>query len=338
MRFPKTSTKCAKMANFAFLNVAHFVVSSALMFVVKVILNSNPYPITLSLFRTIMGMVLMFVLAWVTSGCRRNLNFIIPSPQMMYVVVCGGIAYCLLAVIANLSLFVSAVDFVTIFRMTGLVWNSIIGYFVLHERLSARTWMALGVIVVGMLLSMSDFQWSTALMSAKWQMIIMVLTMLMETVNSMFYKKAYEVMNRVKSDFTIYSFNFWEYAISIPPMIVMAYLKNETNAEQFASITTFKFLAVLFLVSVLGQVSAMLYIKLHDGTSLISLGVLSQFKILLKLVASHVIFGETTWNFKQVLATSLLFFGGIGYVIANNKKDEDPTDEHSLLPPKEGNK
>ena len=323
--------QCIKMANFVILNIAHFITSSAVVFVVKMVLNRNPYPITLSLFRTIMAMFLMLVSAWVTKGCQRNLKFIIPPAPMLGVVVKGGIAYCALTTVSNLSLFVSSVDFVTIFRMTGLVWNSLVGYFILHERVNTKSAMALAIIVIGMILSMSDFQWTTALMSAKWQMIIMILSMLLETVNSMFYKQAYEVMGRSPSDFTIYSFNFWEYAISIIPMTMLVYYKHETNSQQLASITTPNFLGMLFLVTILGQVAAMLYIKLHDGTSLISLGVIAQLKILLKLVASHLIFGDTTWNAKQVIATGLLFIGGIIYVIPTSKKAEEPPDERALL-------
>jgi hypothetical protein len=64
---------------------------------------------------------------------------------------------------------------------------------------------------------------------------------------------------------------------------------------------------------------------------MVTLGVVAQFKLLLSLVISHFLFGETNWNFRQSSGALLLFCGGVFYAWVKNRGKGSRIDEAQLI-------
>jgi len=95
--------------------------------------------------------------------------------------------------------------------MTGLLWDNLFGFFVLGERITKSGLICLMVILLGIIVSLYDFQWSQAILSSHFQILVMVAMMLTQSVSSLFCKRAWAVLEELETEFTMVAFTFYEY-------------------------------------------------------------------------------------------------------------------------------
>jgi hypothetical protein len=55
----------------------------------------------------------------------------------------------ILGIHSHTALFASSLDFILVFRMTGLIWDNLFGYFALHECLTLQGAGSFGIIGIG---------------------------------------------------------------------------------------------------------------------------------------------------------------------------------------------
>jgi drug/metabolite transporter (DMT)-like permease len=300
---------------------------------VKHLLRRLPFPFVLAGIRTTIAVPVLAICAWFAQKCPLNFHFLVPPTQLYSLLIFGVTAHAACCLLNNLGVFASSIDFLFLFRMTGIFWTSLFGFVVFGERISPSTGIALCVVIVGLIISMYDFQWSTEFLSSKLQAIVLVSTLIMESVNSLFYKRAFTVLEHMETDFSIFSYALYEVLGSLFPLAISIRLNDMEAADHLSQIFSPLSLGLLILITGIGQTGLLCYVYLHENLALVSLGVLNLLKVLVSLVASHLIFAETTWSYRQMLGAVLLFTGSMSYIWTRAVDDTSKPveDEMTLL-------
>jgi drug/metabolite transporter (DMT)-like permease len=161
----------------------------------------------------------------------------------------------------------------------------------------------------------------------------MVASLIAQSVSSLFCKRAWATLEQLDTEFTMVAFTFYEYTGLLFSLMCMVWTSDKEWVGHTGELLSFKTLAYLLLCTVLGQSAGLLSVGLHKSTPLVMLGVLSQVKGLLSLVASHIIFRQTVWHLRQLSGAVLLFIGGASYVVTQEAIKDGGTrpDEQLLL-------
>jgi uncharacterized membrane protein len=197
--------------------------------------------------------------------------------------------------------------------MGGLFWNSLFGLLFLGEAISPRSGLSLVVVATGLVISMYDFQWSTELLSSKYQALGMIAESIIESLSSLFTRQGFLALKNagLQTSFSIYSFVFYEYLFAWLAYAISAWIKNYDAINNLDQILAPKFLGVLVFSGILGETSDLLFQRLHNESTLMTIGIVRQFRILLCLICSHFVFGETQWHARQTIGALFLFSGGV---------------------------
>jgi drug/metabolite transporter (DMT)-like permease len=188
------------------------------------------------------------------------------------------------------------------------------------------------IIFAGITVSLYDFQWSQAILSSYSQIMVMVASLITQSISSLYCKRAWATLEQLDTEFTMVAFTLYEYTGLLFSLMFMVWKRDTAWVGRTSELLSFKTLAHLLLCTVMGQSAGLLSVGLHKSTPLIMLGVLNQVKGLLSLVASHIIFRQTVWHVRQLSGAVLLFIGGASYVVTQDAiKDEDTRPDEQLL-------
>lgn len=122
--------------SFFFINVFQFVFSTSSTFLIKKTFNKFPFPYLISFLRLFFGLLILLFVNWINHGFPLNLRWIVPPKPIIGWLCYAGFVYSILAILVNTGFFVSSIDFVVIFRMSGIIFNVILGMGFLGEKIT----------------------------------------------------------------------------------------------------------------------------------------------------------------------------------------------------------
>ena len=151
---------------FFFINVFQFIFSTSSTFLIKKIFNKLPFPYLISFIRLFFGLLILLVINWVDHGFPLHLRWISPPRQIIGWLFYATFVYSILAILVNTGFFVSSIDFLVIFRMSGIIFNVILGTSFLGEKLTKVGLISMYITFFGIVISLIDFQWSITRLSS----------------------------------------------------------------------------------------------------------------------------------------------------------------------------
>lgn len=309
---------------FFVINAAQLIFSTIATFLIKQTVIDFPFPYFMPFLRISMGLILLLLYNWALHEFSLDTKWILPPKPLIGWLFFASFVYSILCILLNIGFFVSSIDFLSIFRMTGVFFNAILGVSFLGEKLSIWGILSLLIIFIGMVISLSDFHWSITKLSPNSQIILMIVTIFVESINSFIYKKCIEILSTIKTSFNILSFTSWEYFISLFPLLIASRLRDSLTSADLELIFQPKPMANFFLIAFLGNLGTLLTLHLHRITNFIALGIINQLKLVITLIASHFVFGETIWDFKRSFGVFLLCIAGILFAFLESMRAKNP--------------
>lgn len=297
-------------------HLLQFVLVSLTSFFKKEFFKFTPYPLFISFMNGFFMLPLAFLVTWSAHKFKRSLIFLKIPSQIWNLLLISSLFNTVGIIVMNIGFFASALDFVLLFRLTSLVWNGLFGFLFLNERLNFLGFSSLGIVFVGILLIIKDFEWSTAKLPSTTQIILQLLSILLQSINLLLNKKVINVLSRIETEFQLLDFLFWKSSFLLP-ISFFSSIYFESNAwNQFSNIFTFKFFYWVIFGTVIHQCLHITITYVQKITSMISMGVIAQLRVLGTLIISHFTYNETNWNLSKLAGATLLFGGGILFSVS----------------------
>jgi drug/metabolite transporter (DMT)-like permease len=216
-------------------------------------------------------------------------------------------------IVLNVGFFASDLDFVILMRLTGLFWNGVLGIAFLGERISKAGILAIGVIVVGMVLTVGDFQWSTTTMTSNVQIGIQSISIFLMSVGSLVTKKTMQIIDQTETTFSVFDYLAWVAGISFPAIFAVSLVKEPVIWTDLGAIVTTEVIWWTLLGAGIHVGLNIVLAQMHRFASLMSIGVAGQVKLLGSLMVSHFVYGQTDWGISRTVGVVLLAVGGVMY-------------------------
>jgi drug/metabolite transporter (DMT)-like permease len=310
-----------EIAHFTTVVVLEFFFFAGYNFFNKAFMKLVPHPLFVSFTNGLYIVPTSFLVSWASHNFPRSFGYLVPPRECFIWMATGAILESVVSILYMVSYYGSALDFVIIMRLSGLVWNGFLGYLFLGERLSRLGLACLVLIVIGILIVFSNFQWSVALLTSKTQITIQLFTIFLMSVGSLITKKVLLIIGRSKTQFRILDYLAWGSLLSLPSTFLFSVWKEPGSWRQFSTIVTSKMLTMTLFGTVLHQLLHFLIAQVHKLASLISMGVLAQVKLLGTLWISHFVYRETNWDQYNFAGLGLLVAGGIVYSLTRMEGD-----------------
>jgi drug/metabolite transporter (DMT)-like permease len=306
----------AQPVRFTLLVVIQFIFSTCFMFYKKEFLKVVPYPFFLAFTNAIVGVPIAFLLAWGSHKFTTSFRFIVPPAALTPWLCASAGLQGIGAIVNNIGFFASDLDFVILMRFSVLIWNGILGFSVLGERLSVLGFASILIVAVGILLIVSDFQWSTAQMPSAAQFAVQSASMLLISLDSLVMRRSMQIIAaQVGRTFQILDYLVWVTLFSLPPTFVFWLWRERTSWEAAANIVTLPVVLWTLFGAVLHQAVHVVLAQLHKITTMISMGVIFELRLVGSLIASYFVYKQTIWNAGKCGGVALLVAGGIIYSI-----------------------
>lgn len=329
--------KCKDSLIFTGVHLLQFVFVSANSFFKKEFFKFAPYPLFISFMNGIFMLPLAFFVTWSAHKFKRSIKFLKVPSQIWNWLLLSSLFNTVGIIVVNIGFFASALDFVLLFRLTSLVWNGIFGFLFLDERLNCLGFSSLGVVFGGIFFIVKDFEWSTAKLPSTTQIILQMLSIILQSINLLFNKKVINILSRIETEFQLLDFLFWKSTLLLPITFFSSIFFEPNSWNQFSNIFTFKFFFWIIFGTILHQSLHVTITFVQKITSMISLGVIAQLRVLGTLVISHFAYNETNWNTSKLFGCALLFSGGIMFSISrmtmekSHKSESVSQDEEFLI-------
>ena len=297
-----------------------------------------PYPFFVSFTESIFMLPLSFFISWSSHKFSRNFSFFkVPRPVMKWLIISSVIGVVSMTSM-NIGFFVSSLDFVLLFRLTNIVWTGLFGILFLGEKLSLQGFAALAVVFLGIIITMKDFQWSTSKTPSTIQIFLQFITMLFHSINMLFLKKVLIILTEAETSFQLLEYLFWKSVIHIPVALFTSVFLEPYPWSHLDTFFNWRFFLWIFFGTIIHQAMHIVMTYTQKITTLITMGVISQLRVIGTLFISHIKYHETTWDLSKIFGTILLFIGGIIYSISrfnsNDSKENKTEDEEELIPEK----
>jgi uncharacterized membrane protein len=301
------------------------------MFFNKECLKVVPHPTFVTFANSVAVLPLSLFYSWSSHNFARSFTFLVPPPTIVVWLAASGILESLAAVLNTLGYFASALDFVILMRLSGLVWNGVFGFLFFGERLSLMGFISVALIFLGVLLVSSNFQWSVAVMESRAQIAIQLLAIFISSVTSLVNKKILAVIYKINTPFRLFEYLAWQGVLSLPSIFIISVWHEPGAWTNLPTIVTWRMLRWTAFGSIIHQTVHWMHAELHKISSLISMGVITQVRLLVTLGISHFVYSETSWTETRFMGVALLTFGGIVYSLtrieggaADLLSDEEP--------------
>jgi drug/metabolite transporter (DMT)-like permease len=305
--------KGSEIVHFVLVVSIEFLFSAGYMFFNKEFLKIVPHPTFVTFANSLAVVPLSLLYSWSSHKFTRSFSFLVPPPMIFGWLATGGIIESLSAILNTLGYFASALDFVILMRLSGLVWNGVFGFLFFGERLSLLGFVSVALIFLGVLLVASNFQWSVAVMGSRTQIAIQLLGIFISSVTSLVNKKILGIIYKINTPFRLLEYVAWQLLLSLPSIFIISVWQESDAWTDLQAVISWRTLKWTAFGSVLHQTAHWMFGELHKISSLISVGVIAQLRLLVTLGISHFVYGETTWTQTRFTGVALLTFGGISY-------------------------
>jgi drug/metabolite transporter (DMT)-like permease len=306
---------------FAFIATSHFILASGLMFFKKELLRVVPFPYFVSFSQGVAMVPVAFLMAWGSHKFPRSLSFLVPPSQAIPWMVASGILHACVDITGNMGFFASDLDFVLFMRLTQLVWNGLLGFIFLGERLSVSGCLAIGLVVFGMLFIVSDFQWSSAKMQSHTQIFVHSLAIFLISVGSLVTKRIMATLTACGTPFQILDYLVWTSVMSLPTTLIASGVREAMPWSHFRDVVTTKVLLMIAFATLMHELLHLALTQLHKMASLLTLGVMSQVRLLGTLLISYFVYRQTRWDRSKVFGAGLLVAGGVLYSYSRMERE-----------------
>jgi drug/metabolite transporter (DMT)-like permease len=283
------------------------------MFFNRAFLKLVPHPLFVSFVNGAFVIPFSFIAAWAAHQFNFSCITFLPPRGCIFWLGAGALVESAISISFTLSYYVSALDFVIIMRLSGLVWNGVFGFLFLGERISVLAVLCVILIVFGILIVFSNFQWSVDLLTSKIQIIIQLVSIFLTSLGSLITKKILLVIDKSDTQFSILDYLAWSAFLSLPSTFFISRWEEPDSWQNLSSIVTWTMIGFSIFGTLLHQLLHFMVAQVHKRASLISMGVLSQVKLLGALWISHFVYKETNWDKYNFTGLGLLILGGTIY-------------------------
>lgn len=292
-----------------------------------------PFPLFLSFSNEIFMLPLTFFISWSSHKFTSNFSYLRMPPQIWKLFFFATIVTTLGMFIMNISIYASDIDFILLFRLTGIIWNGLFGFLFLHERLSSLGFFSLGIVLFGIVFIMKDFEWSTSRLPSTTQIFLQLLLLITFSINLLFNKKILSIISHSETNFKMLDFLLWKSIFLLPISFVFSLFLEPGAWINFSNIFDSKMISWLLLGIIFHQILQVSMTYSEKITSMITMGVINQLRILGTLIISNFMFHQTHWEFSKLFGAGMLFCGGILYSISrmNTNKPISNTSNNSSI-------
>lgn len=319
--------KCKGSLIFGGTHLLQFVFVSANSFFKKEFFKFAPYPLFISFMNGVFMLPLAFFVTWSAHKFKKSISFLKVPDSVWPWLLLSSLVNTFGIIVINIGFFASALDFVLLFRLTGLFWNGIFGFLFLGERLNLLGFASLLIVLCGIILIIKDFEWTTAKLPSTTQILLQMVSILLHSINLLFNKKVINILSRIETDFQLLDFLFWKSTLILPISFLSSIFFEKIAWDNVSSIFTLKFFFWIIFGTILHQSLHVTITYVQKITSMISMGVIAQLRVIGTLVISHFAYNETNWNFSKLFGTVLLFSGGVLYSISRMTMERSRSSE-----------
>ncbi|OHS96636.1 hypothetical protein TRFO_37131 [Tritrichomonas foetus] len=305
----------------------------------------TPFPLFISFITGVLMLPLSFFVSWSAHKFSKSLSFFkVPKPVVKWLIL-SAILNTFGITIMNVGFFASDLDFVLLFRLTGVVWNGLFGYIFLGERLSLLGFLSLGIVLIGIIAIIKDFQWSQAKFPSTIQIILQLASIIFQSVNLLFTKKVLNILNSIDTEFQLLDYLFWKSVINLPTSLLTSLFYEPGAWVNFTQVFSWKMIRWTIYGTIHHEIMHVVLTYTQKITSMITMGVIAQLRILGTLVISSFAYHQTKWDISKITGAFLLFFGGVIYSFSRVSfkdlfykrahKNNNSRDEEQLIPNKD---
>jgi drug/metabolite transporter (DMT)-like permease len=316
----------------------HFLLSTCFMFYKKEFVKLIPFPFFISFAQASVSVPVALIIAWISHRFAFRCSLCFPPLSLIPWLVASSIVQATSTIFLNIGFFASDLDFVILMRLTGLFWNGVMGIVFLGEHISRTGLFAVAVIVGGILLAVGDFQWSTTKMASHHQIGIQSVSIFLMSIGSLITKKIMRIIEDPQTHFSVFDYLAWASLITFPPILGVSILKEPEPWTQFETLLTSTLVWWTLIGAGIHQLLNLVIAHMHQLTTLMSIGVASQVRLLGSLMASYIVYRQTEWGISRTFGVILLAAGGVLYTYTRMSGSESPvfdemTPEAPLISP-----
>lgn len=322
---------------FSAVHIIHFILVTANNFYKKEFFKFLPFPLFISFFSEVLMVPLAFFISWSLHHFDKSMPFLKVPRCVWKWLLLSSFVNTLGLIIMNLGLFASDLDFILLFRLTGLVWNGLFGFIFLGERLSFLGLCSLFIVIFGMIFIIQDFEWSTAKFPSTIQICLQLLNIIFHSIGVLITKKVLSVLSQINTDFQLLDFLFWKSFMILPISFFISIFFEQEPWLKITDVLSLKMFVWLVIGTIIHESLHIAMAYVEKLTSMITLGVIGQLRILGTLVISNFAYHQTTWNSTKLIGAALLFAGGALYSVSrlsmNNHSNhqQEKGDEERLI-------
>ena len=295
------------------LNIIHFTVASLLPIYNKELFKNIPFPIYSTFIQVFFSILPSFILTWIIKGFPLSINWIFPKKIIFPKIFICSFLYGLMMLFGNLGFYVSSIDFAVLFRLSTIISSGLCGFLFLNEKVSKIGSISIILVLIGLIILTSDFQWSTNKMPSSKQLIIQIFAVITSSLASLWLKFSIFILDETIEGYEPFTLLFWRFLFGSIPIFFSSIFIEPGIYLNFKIINNKNFFLWTLLGLFLSGIYQILTIVLHQATNLVTLTIISQMKFLPTLIISKYLYNETKWNFKQIFGVLFLIIGSITY-------------------------
>jgi hypothetical protein len=292
-----------------------FLLSACFMFFKKEFIKIIPFPFFLAFTYGVAGLPLSVLVAWTSHNFTTSFCFLWPPAPLVPWLLASAILQGTLSIFDSIAFFASDLDLVILMRLTLLVWNGLFGFIFLGERLSIVGSFAVVIVVVGIALIVSDFQWSTSKMPSVAQFGVHSITVFLMSVGSLLTKRSMAIISETNGNFKVFDYVVWVTLFSVPTTLYFWLTRERESWGLISAIMTTDVIAWMIFGAALHELLSLCIAEMHKGATLISMGIISQLRLLATLTVSYFVYRATRWDITKLIGVALLAVGGVIYSI-----------------------
>lgn len=307
--------------------ILHFCIASIMPIYNKELFSRYPFPLFDTLLQMTLSSIPALIIASIESSLNSKINSLIPPITVIPKLVLTSLLYGVAMLSGNLGYYVSDVDFTVLFKLSTIVTSGLCGIVFLHERINTSGWISIVLVIIGLLLLSSNFEWSQAKIPSVVHFVIQITAVLSSSFASLTLKITINAYRAETENYSEFLLLFWRYVIgSIPVFFTALYMESSVfiNLDKF--ITAELMLWTLTGVVISG-VYQLLITKLTGLVAMITLTVVSQLKFLPTILISTYLYNATEWTENRICGLVSLCLGSFSYCLSRSSffsKKENP--------------
>jgi drug/metabolite transporter (DMT)-like permease len=301
------------------------------MFFKKEFIKIIPFPFFLAFTYGVAGLPISVLMAWTAHNFTTSFCFLWPPAPLVPWLLASALLQGTLSIFDSIAFFASDLDLVILMRLTLLIWNGLFGFLFLGERLSIVGSLAVLIVIIGIALIVSNFQWSTSKIPSVIQFGLHSVTVFLMSVGSLLTKRSMAVISETNGNFKVFDYIVWVTLFSVPTTLYFWLTREWESWRLISTILTSDVMAWMIFGAALHELLSLCIAEMHKEATLISMGIISQLRLLATLTVSYFVYRATQWSILKLIGVALLAVGGVIYSITRVSGDAHKSIDTSEL-------